>query len=105
MAFGVMFHHFSSSTHRQSQGAINEDELILILMTLQKKFNILPAQLYYEKFIGHTLDDKDICLTFDDGLLCQWDVALPILNNMSLTAFWFVYSAVFEGAIINLEVY
>jgi peptidoglycan/xylan/chitin deacetylase (PgdA/CDA1 family) len=50
-------------------------------------------------------DAADVCLTFDDGLLSQYDVARPVLERHGLTAFWFVYSAVFEGEVAKFEVY
>jgi peptidoglycan/xylan/chitin deacetylase (PgdA/CDA1 family) len=51
------------------------------------------------------LQDGHACLTFDDALLCQFEIALPILEERRLTAFWFVYSSVFEGQIGKLELY
>ncbi len=51
------------------------------------------------------LDEDSICLTFDDALRCQYDIAFPVLKARGLTAFWFVYSSVFEGNIEMLEVY
>ena len=38
-----------------------------------------------------------ICLTFDDGLRCQTDVALPVIRSRALTAFWFVPSGAVMG--------
>lgn len=67
--------------------------------------NILSPAQWLEKLAKKKLKAKDICLTFDDGLRCQFDVALPVLEKYKLTAFWFVYSSVFEGQIVKAEVY
>jgi peptidoglycan/xylan/chitin deacetylase (PgdA/CDA1 family) len=47
----------------------------------------------------------DVCLTFDDGLKCQLDVALPILTHYKLTAYWFINTGILEGRCDPLEVY
>lgn len=48
---------------------------------------------------------NDTCVTFDDNLLCQYDVALPVLKERGLTAFWFVYTSPLVGKIEKIEVY
>lgn len=51
------------------------------------------------------LEPHHRCVTLDDALLCQYDVALPIFRRYGLTAFWFVYSSVFEGSRERLEMF
>jgi peptidoglycan/xylan/chitin deacetylase (PgdA/CDA1 family) len=51
------------------------------------------------------LAEDQICLTFDDALLCQYDVAIPVLRRLGITAFFFVYSSVFQGGLETLEIY
>jgi peptidoglycan/xylan/chitin deacetylase (PgdA/CDA1 family) len=46
-----------------------------------------------------------LCLTFDDNLRCQFDVALPVLRRQGITAFWFVYTSVLQGNLERLELY
>src|SRR5690606_22885896 len=38
-------------------------------------------------------------------LLCEYEIAAPVMESYGLTAFWFVYSSVFEGNIEPLEIY
>lgn len=66
---------------------------------------ILPAQEYLERFRAGLLDADSTCLTFDDNLRCQFDVALPVMDDLGLTAFWFVYSSPLEGVVERLELY
>ncbi len=105
MTFGVMFHHFYDHNHPRGQGAIDTQTLRNFIQQLKKHYNLLSAHDYYTNFLKNTLSKNDICLTFDDGLLCQWDVALPVLNELGVTAFWFIYSSVFEGHAENIEIY
>ncbi len=52
------------------------------------------------------LFDDDICITFDDALRCQYDIAKPVLDRLGITAFWFIYSSAFaDGEPPRLELY
>lgn len=102
---GVMFHHFRhGATHPAGQGALSAEEFADLLAFLDPA-RILDAGTWLEKARRGRLADGDLCLTFDDGLRCQADVALPVLDHFGLTAFWFVYSSVLEGQPATVEVY
>jgi peptidoglycan/xylan/chitin deacetylase (PgdA/CDA1 family) len=106
IAHGVMFHHFHGGRHSRVQGSISEEDLEGILQFIGVQHTLTPAE-WLEKLDTDRLDERDLCLTFDDGLLCQFEVALPLLERYRLKAFWFVYSSVFEGQIElgKLEIY
>ena len=56
--------------------------------------NILDANIFYEKLISKKLKDNDLCLTFDDGIKSQIDVALPVLEDLKNKEFFlclFIY--------------
>ena len=101
-----MFHHFHGGQHQQTQGSISVKDLDVILKFLDVQQFLTPTE-WLEKLAGDRLSQKDLCLTFDDGLLSQFDVALPLLEKYRLKAFWFVYSGVFEGQVHlgKLEIY
>jgi len=103
IAHGIMFHHFIGKNHSKAQGAISERQLRRIIE--HYKDNLLSAQEWYNKALSNSLVPNDICLTFDDALLCQYEVAVPVLNEYKLKAFFFVYSSIFTGKIEMLEVY
>ncbi len=104
MSHGLMFHHFSDGRHPRGQGAISAREFkdILDYIGIDR---ILPALEWQDRSLAGTLPDDAVCLTFDDALRCQMDVAKPVMDSLGLTGFWFVYSAVFEGQIGKLETY
>jgi len=103
-AHGLMFHHFCDAKHPAGQGAITADQLSDIL-DYAGIHRILTPAIWAEKAAAGRLDPDDLCLTFDDALLCQIEVAVPVLDALDLKAFWFVYSGVFEGSSDNLEIY
>ena len=99
-----MLHHFYDNMHPKGQGAISAEEFEELLDYLQSEFKLIGAEEWLSKS-RNSLLNQEICLTFDDGLLCQFEIALPILEKRGLTAFWFVYSSVLEGNIESLEKY
>jgi len=103
-SFGVMFHHFCGEGHPRGQGAISQEEFGRLLEFVGLK-RIRPADEWLEKAAADRLADGDLCLTFDDNLLCQWEIALPVLEALGLTAFWFIYTSPLTGVPETLEIY
>ena len=104
-AHGIMFHHFhNDKQHTKSQGSISAENLDNLLKFIGLK-NILPANEFYKRALTNNLKAHDICLTFDDNLKCQYDIALPVLESYGLTAFWFIYTSPLEGVRERLELY
>jgi peptidoglycan/xylan/chitin deacetylase (PgdA/CDA1 family) len=106
-----MFHHFHDGPaaapgvlHPAGQGSISPDDLAQIIERIDRR-RVLPAHAFLNRAVENRLSDGDICLTFDDTLRCQYDLAVPVLENYGLTAFWFVYSSVLQGNIERLEIY
>ena len=103
---GVMFHHFCEDSQPNSLGAITPDQLENIIASYKKRaIDILPAEEWYQRALMGSLNKGQVCLTFDDALRSQINLALPVLEKHGLTAFWFVYSSVFEGEKSTFEIY
>ena len=88
---GVMFHHFYNSDHPMGQGAISAQEFENIILYLGVDRFLSPEE-WSKRAINGKLKQTDLCLTFDDALLCQYDIALPILKKFKLTAFCILIS-------------
>ena len=101
---GIMFHHFHDAKHPKGPGSISQENLENILEFIDPHRILTPLE-WIEKLEGNKLSRDHLCLTFDDALLCQIDIALPVLEKYNLKAFWFVYSSVFEGYLEKMEVY
>lgn len=104
VAHGIMFHHFHRTGEKCAQGSITADDFADMIEAIGRK-NILPAEEWYNRAIQGKLTPEDICLTFDDTLLSQYDIARPVMKAYNLTGFFFVYSSVCMGNIENLEIY
>jgi peptidoglycan/xylan/chitin deacetylase (PgdA/CDA1 family) len=98
MTHSVMFHHFHNETHLPAQGSLSSDDFKDMLAWLGKKYSLLNADEYAKKFSSGPLNESDICLSFDDALKCQYDIAIPILQEFGLNAFFFVYSSAFSDS-------
>ncbi len=106
MTFGAMFHHFhDDGIHHPGQGSLSTERFRALLQRLAQGFNLLEPEAYLEQQQAGGLGDRDICLSFDDALLCQYDVALPVLDEFGAKAFFFVYSSVFTEQPDQLEIY
>jgi peptidoglycan/xylan/chitin deacetylase (PgdA/CDA1 family) len=99
-----MFHHFYDDKHPRGQGAINAAQFEDMLSFLGRD-RILDADDWLELALQGKLEEGQICLTFDDALLCQYDVAVPVMRRLGIKAFFFVYSSVFQGGLETLEIY
>src|SRR5262245_41086900 len=103
-AHGIMFHHFHDGQHPRGQGSISAEQLDQ-LIRIVGRHRILPAREWLLRARAATLGDDDLCLTFDDTLRCQYDVALPVLSQHGITAFFFIYTSVLDGELERLEIY
>jgi len=102
---GIMFHHFHDNhIHLKGQGTVSKNEFVDIINFIGRK-NILDADIFFEKFKSKELKENEVCLTFDDGIKSQIDVALPVLEQMKIKSFFFIYSSIFEGKTDNLELF
>ena len=100
-----MFHHFhDDGIYTKGQGSIDKDDFYKIINFIGRK-NILDADVFFEKFKNNKLRENEVCLTFDDGMKCQIDIALPVLEELKIKSFFFVYTSLFDGKPDNLEIF
>ena len=102
--YGLMLHHFTDARHVRGQGAISADELSRIIEFMGPE-NFLSPDEWVDRALAGGLEPHHRCITLDDALRCQYDVALPVFRRYGLTGFWFVYSSVFEGSRERLEMF
>ncbi len=105
ISHAIMFHHFHGDKHSKCQGSINENEFDRIINFLSHHYNLINADEYIEKVSKEKLKNNDVCLTFDDSLKCQYDIAFPILKKNNLNAFFFIYSSPFFDNPDHLEIF
>jgi peptidoglycan/xylan/chitin deacetylase (PgdA/CDA1 family) len=102
---GLMFHHFhDNKVHKKSQGSITRDQFFKLIKFIGRN-NILDSDDFFFRLKEKKLKSTDVCLTFDDGIKSQFDVALPVLEDLKIKSVFFIYSSVFEDKPDFLEVY
>lgn len=101
-ALGLIFHHFVGGEYPFIQGALKAEELHRLLSSMPRGHLLSPEE-WVARSIEGRLDPRDRCLTFDDALASQIDIALPVLDDLGLKAFFFVYSSVFRGKLEMFE--
>ena len=102
---GIMFHHFHDDRHLPAQGSLSSNDFLEMLEWLSDRYSLIGAREYLKKLESRSLAANDICLSFDDALLCQYDIAVPILAKYGLEAFFFVYSSAFTKNPDKLEIF
>ena len=100
-----MFHHFyDDGIHTKGQGSICKDDFYKIINFIGRT-NICDADVFFEKFKENKLKENEVCLTFDDAIKSQIDVALPVLENLKIKSFFYVYTSMFGDKPNNLEIF
>jgi peptidoglycan/xylan/chitin deacetylase (PgdA/CDA1 family) len=99
-----MFHHFRGSGHPDGQGAMSAEQFDAMIRFIGRE-RLLPARAWMDRALSGKLKDDEFCLTFDDGLRCQYEVAYPVMKSLGLDAFWFVYTSPLQGKVERLEAY
>ncbi len=102
---GIMFHHFhDNKNHVKGQGSITQEQFEKVISHIGRK-NILDAKEFIERYKHKKLSRKSVCITFDDSLKCQLDIALPVLEKFKIKAFFFIYSSALTSKPDLLEIY
>lgn len=99
-----MFHRFRRDGMGGGPGAVSASELDAMIRFVGRD-RILNCDEWLDRLKSGALRDSDLCLTFDDGLKSQMEIAFPVLEQHGIKAFWFVFSSVFEGKIDRNEAY
>jgi len=93
---GIMFHHFhDGNVYKKGQGSINKNDFYKLIKFIGRK-NILDADQFFMRFKENKLTSKNVCLTFDDSLKCQYHVALPVLEDLNIKSFFFIHSSILQ---------
>ena len=102
---GIMLHHFHDrKQHIKSQGSINASQFEKLLKLIGQE-NFLTPEEFMHKCLNKTIKKKELCLTFDDSLKCQLDIALPVMKKLNLKSFFFISSSILTSKPDNLELY
>ena len=88
---GIMFHHFhDDKIHKKNQGSISQNEFYNLVKFIGRK-NILNADDFFVRYKENKLTKKNVCFTFDDAIKSQYDIALPVLEDLKIKSFFFLY--------------
>ena len=102
---GLMLHHFHGEGHNDDRaGSISSSDLENIILSIGLD-NFDSALEWSEKIKDGARGYRKWCLTFDDGLRSQFDVAFPVLEKYGLKAFWFVCSSPYCNEFPRLDIY
>ena len=102
---GLMFHRLcDKKKDLKVPGTLTKKNFEDIIKFVNPK-RILTPLVWLDRLKKNQLEKKDLCLTFDDGLLSQKKIALPVMNKYGLKAFWFVHTQSFFEKYDNNEIF
>ena len=102
---GIFFHYFKGEGHIDCQGALSQSEFHRLLDYIEKKHRIIDAESFCERVSNGCREENTVCLCFSCGLRSQYDIALPVLEQRGIKAFWMLYSNMLTGADVLIEIY
>ncbi|OAV44300.1 polysaccharide deacetylase family protein [Lewinella sp. 4G2] len=108
MAKGILFHHFHDAADKQAvvlPGSIEKKDFKRIIERVKEKYYLNDADEWIEKARHGGLTNKDVCLTFDDGIRSQYSIAKEVMDEYGVKAFFFIYSGMYVGETPRLEIY
>lgn len=103
--WAIMFHHFHSVADLANPGSINGEQLRSMLQRVQETHTIVGPDDFLSLIGNGNKSSEFVLLTFDDALLSQVQIALPILSDFSLGALFNVPSSVWTNSPPSLEIW
>lgn len=98
--YAVLFHHFhDKKLFYKSPGSLEKKKFSQFVKFNKKK--ISSSKNFLENF---DKKKKLISLSFDDGLKCQYNLALPVLEKAKIKAFFFIPTSIFNNKKLSFEV-
>jgi peptidoglycan/xylan/chitin deacetylase (PgdA/CDA1 family) len=98
-----MFHYFHVGHNERSQGSLSAAELAALL-DVNGVERLVPPDEWCARVDAESLEDA-VCLTFDDGVRSQYEVAVPVLEERGLSAFFFVHTSALTDPPTGPELY
>jgi len=88
-AAGLNFGPFHADDYTAGRGSVSPEQLAEAITQIDRH-SMLSARQFLQRARTGRLRPSDTCLTFDGGDWSQYDLALPVLEEFGLTAFWFI---------------
>jgi len=111
---GIIFHYFTDASNNRPriaqrfvkcQGALTEEQFEDVIGYLRSRYRLICAEQFIEEISKGSTAPDTMCLTFDDGLKSQYEIAWPVMKKNGLTGFYFVNTCWMEGNKSLLEVF
>jgi len=101
--FGIMFHHFHDNKNfLKNPGSLSADQFYKMVKSLGKKNFISPDE-FTKNYKKGYIKKNQMCITFDDGLRSQFEIAFPVMQDLNIKGFFFIPSSIFSDELKILE--
>lgn len=96
----LIFHRVLADADPLRFGEVTAEAFHWQMELVSKQFNVLPLGEAVACLKEGRLPARALCITFDDGYLDNWELALPILKRWGLPATFFVATGFLNGGIM-----
>lgn len=86
----LIYHRVRNETDPLTPYDMKAEQFDWEMRLLRQYFNVLPLSEAIDALNNHTLPERAVCITFDDGYTDQVEVALPILKKYGHPAAFFI---------------
>ena len=93
----LIFHRVHQQRDPLFPGEVDATDFDNICAWARSMFNVLPLDEAVTRHASHSLPERALSITFDDGYADNHDVAMPILRKHGITATFFIASGFLNG--------
>lgn len=93
----LIYHRVRNNTDPLTPYDMKAEQFDWEMRLLRQYFNVLSLDEAVSALENHTLPDRAVCITFDDGYTDQVEVALPILEKYDHPAAFFIPTGYLNG--------
>ncbi|ROS01843.1 polysaccharide deacetylase [Sinobacterium caligoides] len=92
----IMFHYFhDNNNYKKVDGSLSAEQLEEIITN--DVYKVISADEWLARYDSGTLAENETCLTFDDGIAEQYDIAVPILDKHNIKGIFNICTFFFTG--------
>lgn len=89
-ALVLMYHKIGNPPSDPWELAVSQENFEAHLQVLQKSYNVISSDELISQLQQNKIKNKSVALTFDDGLLNNYELARPLLQKYNIPATFFI---------------
>lgn len=93
----LMYHRVRNEAVDPWEVCVKEENFKQHLQILNESFSVIPLSMLHQGLLQKENKKKFVCITFDDGYLDNFEVAVPLLRTLGFSATFFIPAQILNG--------